>query len=165
MTFKEYIDNCTWEDLKATQGVKDFMQYSLADLKCLKPKYTDDTEKYTIHFEENTPDEGDSDEMFVKYDAFVKETGCEHRIGVFESGWDEMLSLEVCIEEGIAPTPNDIVAAVIWDLTWMGPTSAECEKAWEKKLKEWDDAEKNGDFVDIEIDLEDVSESLEEKTD
>jgi hypothetical protein len=137
MTFKEYIDNCTWEDLKTAQGVRNFMQYSLADLKCLEPKYTDDTEKSTIHFSENTPEEDDPDEKYVKYDAFIRKVDHKGRIGVFESNWNEMLPLEVCLDEGVEPTPNDIVASVIWGLTWMGATSVECKKAWEKKWEEW----------------------------
>jgi hypothetical protein len=157
MTFKEYIDNCTWKDLKTTQGVRKFMRYSLADLKRLEPKYTDDTEKYTIHFLENTPEEDDSDEKYVKYHAFIRATDYEGAIGVFESDWNEMLPLEVCIEEGMEPTPNDIVATIIWDLTWMGPTSVECEKAWEKKWKEWDEMGL--------VSIEDASKILEEKTD
>jgi hypothetical protein len=54
MKFKEYIDHCTWEELKTTKGVKAFMKRSLADLKRLEPKYTDETWKYTIHFSENS---------------------------------------------------------------------------------------------------------------
>jgi hypothetical protein len=112
-------------------------------LKRLKPKYTDDTGKYTIHFAENTLDKDDSGEEYEKYDAFVRATDYEGKIGVFESCWDEMLPLEVCIEEGMEPTPGDIIVSVIWGLTWMGFTSAECKKAWKKKLKEWDEDREN----------------------
>ncbi|MDR0415569.1 MAG: hypothetical protein LBH84_09195, partial [Prevotellaceae bacterium] len=138
MTLKDYIDHCSWDELKATRGVKEYMQRSLADLKRLEPKYTDETALYTIHFSENNKDEGDPYEKkivrhyaeFVQHCAFVQKTGCERTVGVFESVWDEMLPLEVVFAEGQTLTGSEVVASVIWGLTRMGATSEECEKAW-----------------------------------
>jgi len=139
-TFKDYIDLCTWEDLKTTKGAKDYMQRSLADLKRLEPKYTDETDEYNIHFSENHPDEDDDPnekEEFVQYDAFVRrEVGYVAPIGVFESAWDEMLPLKVVIDSEQTLTINEVVAAVIWQLTWKGATSEECERAWNEYFED-----------------------------
>jgi hypothetical protein len=144
MKLKDYIDHCTWEELKTTKGVKEYMQRSLADLKRLEPKYTDETWKSTIHFTENNKDEDDiSDEEFVQYDVYLRDVDYSGHCGVFEASWDEMLPLEVIIDKEQTLTGNEIVAAVIWELTWMGSTSDECAKAWDKKIKEWD-KERNG---------------------
>jgi hypothetical protein len=133
MKLKEYIDRCTWKELKTTKGVKTFMRRSLADLKRLEPKYTDETWKYTIHFSENCKDEDDiSDEEFVHYHAFLREVDYEGNLGVFECSWDKMLPIEVIIDKENPLTDNEIVAAVIWELTWMGATSKECKIAWNK---------------------------------
>jgi hypothetical protein len=53
------------------------MQHSLVDLKRIKPKYTDNTPKYSISFfSENIPDEECNDgELYTKYNAFVLEEG------------------------------------------------------------------------------------------
>ncbi|MDR2130511.1 MAG: hypothetical protein LBP56_05010 [Odoribacteraceae bacterium] len=142
MILKEYIDKCTWAELKTTRGAKEYMRHSLADLKRIEPKYTDDTPKYSIHFSENIPDEACNDgKVYAKYDAFVLEEGYEGRIGVFESAWDEMLPLEVKIETGQTLSDNEIVVSVIWELTWMGPTAEECAKAWDEYFRKHHDSE------------------------
>jgi hypothetical protein len=139
MKLKEYIDRCTWEKLKTTRGVKAFMQRSLADLKQLEPKYTDETWKYTIHFSENIKDEDDiSDEEFIQYHAFLRDVDYEGHVGVFETAWDEMLPFEVIIDKEQTLSDNEIVVAIIWGLTWMGATFDECKEAWDKKIKEWE---------------------------
>ena len=157
MTFKEYIDLCSWEELKTTKGVKEYMQFSLADLKQLEPNYTDKTKDYTIHFSENITDEEDKNanekEEYVQYYAFTRQVGHEEYFGVFESSWGEMLPLEVVIDKDQTPTCNEIVAAVIWELTWMGKTSEECKTAWDKKIKEWNNLTED-DFISYESFLE-----------
>jgi len=135
MTFKEYIDRCSWEELKSTTGCKNFMERSLADLKRLEPKYTDETAKCTIHFSDDSLDE-DHDEQYVRYHAFVKSADSETDYAVFETAWDEMLPLEVVIETGQTISDNEIIAAVIWELTWKGSTSEECKTEWDKIFSE-----------------------------
>lgn len=165
MTLKDYIDNCTWNELKTTQGVKEYMQRSLADLKRLEPKYTDETAKYTVHFSKNDKDEDDdSGEEFVQYHAFVREAGYEGNIGVFESAWDEMLPLEVIIDKGQTLTGNEIIASVIWELTWMGATSEECEKAWDKWLKERENMTED-DFIPADEFLKQLKAELDDEKD
>jgi len=153
MTFKEYIDLCSWEELKTTKGVKEYMQFSLADLKRLEPEYTDETKDCTIHLSENIPDEEDKDanekEEYVQYHAFIRQVGHEENFGVYEASWGEMLPLEVIIDKDLTLTGNEIVAAVIWELTWMGTTSDECKTAWDKKIKEWNNLTED-DFVPFE---------------
>ena len=141
MTFKEYIDLCSWEELKTTKGVKEYMQFSLADLKQLEPKCTNEMKDCTIHFSENIPEEEDKDanekEENVKYYACIRQVGHESNFSVFVVPWEEILPLEVIIEKDISPTVNEVVAEVIWELTWMGETSDDCKKALDKKIKEW----------------------------
>ena len=157
MTFKDYIDYCLWEELKATKGVKEYMQLSLADLKRLEPKYTGETKDCTIHFSESIPDEEDKDanekEEHVQYYAFTRQVGHEENFGVFEDSWGEMLPLEVVIDKDQTLTSSEIVAAVIWELTWMGATSDECKTAWNKKIEEWNKLTED-DFVPFESVLE-----------
>jgi hypothetical protein len=163
MTLKDYIDNCTWDELKTAQGVKEYMQRSLADLKRLEPKYTEETAEYTIHFSENDKDEDDySEEEFVQYDAFVRKADYEGNIGVFECAWDEMLPLEVIIDNEQTLSDNEIVAAVIWELTWKGSTSEECEKAW---IEWWKEREKltEDDFIPWNVDVLDIKPDEGEK--
>jgi hypothetical protein len=164
MKLKEYIDQCTWEELKTTKGVKEYMQRSLADLKRLEPKYTDETAKYTIHFSENSKDEdNDSDEAFVKYDASLRKVDHKGNIGVFESAWDEMLPLEVVIKKEQKLTDTEIVAAVIWELTWNGATFEECKRAWDEWRKVVEKLMED-DFIPLEKMLEEIEPDNEEKT-
>jgi hypothetical protein len=136
MTLKEIIQKCTWDELKTTEGARKYMQRSLADLKSMAPKYTDDTPKYSIHFEENIPNE-EYGKVYAKYDAFVQKEDYKGRIGVFECAWDEMLPLKIIIDEGQKLNANEIIVSIIWELTWMGATAEECKKAWEMKEKSW----------------------------
>jgi len=162
MTLKDYIDHCSWEELKATKGVEDYMQYSLADLKSLEPEYTDKTKDYTIHFSENilTEEELNEEKEYVQYYVFIRQVGEKDNFGVFESSWAEMLPLEVVIEKDQTLTGNEIVAAVIWELTWAGVTSDECKKAWDEKLEEW------GKLTDDDfIPIENLSEWLDKEQD
>jgi hypothetical protein len=164
MMFKDYIDNCTWKELKTTKGAKEYMQRSLADLKRLEPKYTDETANYTIHFSENSKDEDDDcDEEFVQYHAYLRDVGYKGNIGVFETAWDEMLPLEVVIKKEQKLTGNEIVAAVIWGLTWKGTTFEECERAWDEWRKEVEKLTED-DFIPLEKILEETEPDNEEKT-
>ena len=73
---------------------------------------------------------------FVEYFPFVKQVGFEDNFSVINQPWDEMLPLEVVVGKEQTPTGNEIVAALIWKLTWNGVTSEENKKAWNEWAKE-----------------------------
>jgi len=113
MTFKDYIDKCSWEDLKTTNGAREYMQHSLAELKSIEPTYTDDTAKATIHFEETDPS---------KYKTFILKEGNDKKFSYFGSSWDEVLPLEVKTNEVQTLSDNEIVIIIIDELTFWGAT-------------------------------------------
>ena len=130
MTFKEYIDKCTWDKLKATPGVRDFMQRSLADLQSIEPKHTDKTSIHSIHFSENQPDEDCSgDKVFAKYHASLYDEEEKQHYGMLDQDWEKVLPLEVKIGDNQKISDNEIVVSVIWELTWLGATNEDCRKA------------------------------------
>jgi hypothetical protein len=100
--------------------------------------------------------------VFVPYDVSLRKVDYEGNIGVFESAWDEMLPLEVVIENAQKLTDNEIVAAVIWELTWTGATFEECKRAWDKWIKEVEKLTED-DFIPLEKMLEEIESDNEEK--
>jgi hypothetical protein len=48
--------------------------------------------------------------------------GDEQRIWVFKNAWDEMLPLNVIMDEWQVLNDNEIIVAIIWELTWMSTT-------------------------------------------
>jgi hypothetical protein len=71
MKFKDYVDICSWDELKAYPGVEPWMEESLADLKRIKPKSGNG--KDTIHFSENKNAEEDEDSsVCLKYHAYLQ---------------------------------------------------------------------------------------------
>jgi hypothetical protein len=99
MKFKDYVDNCSWDELKAYPGIEPWMEESLADLKRIKPKSGDG--KDSIHFSENknTEEEEDSS-VCLRYDAYLRHPDYDGRVGIMGVHWDEALDFEVVIEDG-----------------------------------------------------------------
>jgi hypothetical protein len=130
MTLKEIVQKCSWDKLKNTQGVRKFMQHSLADLKKIEPKYTDSTANFNIHFRRNTDSENGT-----KYDAFILKKDDNYIYALEDIPWEDALSYEVIIAEGQTITDSEAVISILEEMTVYGDTAEEAQKVREEFLE------------------------------
>jgi hypothetical protein len=124
------------------------MEESLADLKRIKPKSDDG--KDTIHFSENKNAEKEEDSsVCLRYHAYLRHPDHAVHFGIMDVHRDEAPDFEVVIEDGRTLFHTEVVAPVLWELTWDGAKAAENEdfrrNKYGKPDAEEDKATEDGD--------------------
>jgi predicted transglutaminase-like protease len=121
--------------LKSTKGVKAFMQATLADLKCLRAAQNEKTKHYSIHFYDKGTfaDEDEDTEEYIDYPVFLREDTSDENIGIIDWNWRYLLPLEVVVAENQHISNNEIVAGILWEITYFAPT----HKRYLRKMREF----------------------------
>jgi hypothetical protein len=122
MTFKNYIDRCSWDELKNTKGVKAFMQATLADLKCLRVAQNEETKHYSINFYNKSTVTDKDTEEYVDYSAFLRTDTSNEKISLIDWNWRYLLLMEIIIAKNQHISDNEVVAGILWEITWFAPT-------------------------------------------